>query len=291
MKTLKIGLVFILLNISTAIAQDSSIEKDIEMYTTVWDNVLNKGQIDQINENNFTEDVVIISNPENIVGLENFKAHYQNFLTGFSDIEFDIVDIFGQDDKIVKHWNFKGKHSGEFFGIPPTGKTVEVEGVTLVKMENGKIAREQDFMDSMTFMSQLGLVSDPANIALVDGLYKAFSAGDIPKVLEGLDPEIVWNEAEGNAYADGNPYIGPEAVMEGVFARVGKENEYFHLKDIELHEMSNNKVLATLRYDGKYKDGGTYDVQAAHLWTVKDGKIIAFQQYVDTKQLAEALKK
>ncbi len=56
--------------------------------------------------------------------------------------------------------------------------------------------------------------------------------------------------------------------------------------------MANNKVLSTLRYQGKLKkNGATFDVQVAHLWTLKDGKAIAFQQYVDTKQLADVAAK
>jgi hypothetical protein len=111
-------------------------------------------------------------------------------------------------------------------------------------------------------------------------------------VLGLLDEKVVWNEAEGNALADGNPYIGPEAVLNGVFVRLGEEHEYFNLKDIELHNMYNDKVLATLRYDAKRKSNGAlYDAQVAHLWTLKNGKVIAFQQYVDTKQLADAANK
>lgn len=50
-----------------------------------------------------------------------------------------------------------------------------------------------------------------------------------------------------------------------------------------------HQVLATLRYQAKLKKNGkTIDAQAAHLWTLKDGKVIAFQQYVDTKKLAKA---
>ena len=77
----------------------------------------------------------MISSPENIVGIENFKAYYQNFTTGFSDIKFTVVDIFGQGNNIVKHWNFKGKHTGDFFGIPATGKSVDIEGVTTSQNE------------------------------------------------------------------------------------------------------------------------------------------------------------
>lgn len=127
------------------------------------------------------------------------------------------------------------------------------------------------------------------NMSIVDGLYKAFAVGDIPTVLGGLDSNVVWNEAEGNAYADGNPYIGPDAVLNGVFARIGADHEYFNLKDIVLHEMSNGKVLATLRYDAKHKNGNSYNAQVAHLWSLKDGKVVSFQQYVDTKKLSEAM--
>ncbi|WP_051008010.1 nuclear transport factor 2 family protein [Psychroflexus torquis] len=131
--------------------------------------------------------------------------------------------------------------------------------------------------------------TDHQNAVIIDSLYKAFSVGDVPSVLGLMDAEIVWNEAEGNAYADGNPYIGPEAVLNGVFARILAEHDYFTLEDIELHDMINNKVLATLRYNAKHKETGkTYNAQAAHLWTLKAGKITAFQQYVDTKKLADA---
>lgn len=127
------------------------------------------------------------------------------------------------------------------------------------------------------------------NKAVTDGLYKAFAVGDIPAVLGAMDPNIVWNEAEGNAYADGNPYIGPDAVLNGVFGPIMEDHEYFNLKDIELYEMLNDKVLATLRYDAKTKKGKTYNAQVAHFWTLKDGKVAAFQQYVDTKKLSDAL--
>ncbi len=270
-------------------AQKNNIDKDLKMYEATWDKIINDGQIDEINDSNFDSNIVLVSSPENIVGINDFKAYYQNYLTGFSNVKFTIVDAFGQGDKIVKHWNFKGKHTGEFFVIPATGKMVDVEGVTLVKMKNGKIAQEQDFMDNMIFMQQLGLISDLNNMAVVDGLYKAFGSGDIPAALGAMDSQIEWNEAEGNSLAVGNPYIGPDAVLNGVFAKLGAEHEYFKLADIELHEMSNNQILATLRYDAKVKKTGkAYNAQVAHLWSLKDGKITAFPQYVDTKKLAEA---
>jgi hypothetical protein len=126
------------------------------------------------------------------------------------------------------------------------------------------------------------------DMSIIDGLYKAFAVGDIPTVLGNMDSKIVWNEAEGNSYADGNPYLGPEAVLNGVFGRIMQDHEYFNLVDIDLHKMSNDKVLATLRYDAKHKNGNSYNAQVAHFWKLKDGKVVSFQQYVDTKKLHEA---
>lgn len=128
------------------------------------------------------------------------------------------------------------------------------------------------------------------NMQLIDSLYKAFANGEIPVVLGSMHPQIIWNEAESNSLADGNPYIGPDAVLEGVFARLGANHESFGLQDIKIHGMDNNMVLATLRYDAKVKaTGKTYNAQAAHLWTLnEEGKITGFQQYVDTKKLADA---
>jgi hypothetical protein len=286
---LKVVILLTIAGFSALSAQQNNINKDINMYTRVWDDILNNRKLEQINDTYFDTEILLVTSPENIVGIDNVKAYYSNFLTGFSDIEFGVVKVFGQGDEIVKHWNFKGTHTGEFFGIPATGKPVDINGVTLVKMKNGKIAREHDFMDNMVFMQQLGLLSNPGNLNVIDRAYKAFATGDIPAVLAAMDANVVWNEAEGNAYADGNPYIGPEAILNGIFARIAADYEYFKLTDIQLHDMADNKVLATLRYHGKLrKNMAMINVQVAHLWTLGEGKVIGFQQYADTKQLADA---
>lgn len=139
-------------------AADVQLTTDLEMYESVWDKIINERNIDAINETSFDKEVVIVTVPENIVGIQGFKDYYQNYLTGFSDAKFTIVDVFGQGDKIVKHWNFKGTHNGDFFGIPATGKIVDIDGVTLVQLKDGKIAQERDFLDNLELMQQLGIM-------------------------------------------------------------------------------------------------------------------------------------
>lgn len=271
---------------------DPKVAANIEMYSEVWHEIVNEGRFELFNAEHFTEDVVMYAEPENVVGIEAMAAFYKNFITGFSDIEFSINNVFGEGDQLTKHWTFKGKHTGDFFGIPATGNMVSLDGSTITRMSpDGRIAEERDFYDNMAFLAQLGVVSAPGNVAIVDGLYQSFAKGDVPAVLAVMDENIVWNEAENFPYADLNPYNGPEAVLNGVFARIGEEWEYWNLTDIQLHDMSGNMVLATLRYDAKHKlSGKVIDSQTAHLWTLKDGKIIGFQQFTDTKQAAEAVK-
>jgi steroid delta-isomerase-like uncharacterized protein len=140
------------------VATVDSVEANIKMYKHTWDEIINHGKLEMFNDSNFTKDVVMHANPD-VVGIDSARAMYANYVNGFSNIQFTIVDVFGQGDKLVKHWNFKGKHTGTFFGIPATGKQVDVEGATLVKMRGGKIAEEQDFFDNLVFMQQLGLIA------------------------------------------------------------------------------------------------------------------------------------
>ena len=167
--TLK-GILLLTLSISTLIACNNpknetskettvdSVAANIKMYTNVWDDIINKRMLDKFNDSNFTKNVVMHASPTNVVGIDSARAYYANYLTGFSDVSFTIKDVFGMANKLVKHWNFKGTHTGMFFGIPATNKRVDIDGVTLVRMENGKIAEERDFLDNLEFMQQLGLI-------------------------------------------------------------------------------------------------------------------------------------
>ena len=135
----------------------AQLERNIAMYDETWNRFF-EGETSIVNSERFQEDVVVVTAQGDIVGIEATKNYYLNFLTGFSNQEFTILEVVGQGDRLVKHWNFKGTHDGDFFGVLPTGKKVDVSGTTLVKMKNGKIASEQDYFDLLDFYTQLGLM-------------------------------------------------------------------------------------------------------------------------------------
>ena len=109
-------------------------------------------------------------------------------------------------------------------------------------------------------------------------------------MLQKFDPKIEWNEAESFPYADGNPYIGPNAVLEGVFKRLGSEWNYWNLTDQTYYEANSGEIIVTGRYKAKNKlTGKEINAQFVHMWTVDDGMIIRFQQLADTYQVVEAM--
>jgi ketosteroid isomerase-like protein len=127
------------------------------------------------------------------------------------------------------------------------------------------------------------------NIEPVRALYAAFAQGDMHAALATMAPDIIWNEAENYPYADRNPYVGPEAVLHGVFARIGGDWENFAAVSDEIID-GGDTVVSLGHYAGTYKSTGKpMRAQFAHVFRVKNGKIAAFQQYADTLGTARAM--
>src|SRR5258708_27476369 len=108
-----------------------------------------------------------------------------------------------------------------------------------------------------------------ANFDLLKALYAACASGDIPAVLAALDPRIQWREAENFIYADRNPYIGPQAVLDGVFMRLGSEWDAFTVTPEEWLDAGNHIVVLGT-YTGTHKaTGRVVRAQFAHVWAVR----------------------
>jgi uncharacterized protein len=126
------------------------------------------------------------------------------------------------------------------------------------------------------------------NVAIVRSIYEAFARGDVGGVLGRMSPEIIWHEAENFPYADRSPYHGPESVVAGVFARcIGEWNGFA----VDMNDLidGGDRVVALGRYRGEHKGTGRHmNPQAVHVWTLRDGKVIAFQQFIDTLAVARA---
>jgi ketosteroid isomerase-like protein len=132
-------------------------------------------------------------------------------------------------------------------------------------------------------------VDETKNVKVVQAMYDAFAKGDVDAVVAAMTLDIKWNEAENFPYADGNPYVGPQAVVDGVFSRLGADWEYWNLK-IDHMVSSGDEVVVFGRYVAKNRSTGkAINAQFVHDWTVHGGKAANFQQYADTAQVLAAM--
>ena len=128
----------------------------------------------------------------------------------------------------------------------------------------------------------------PTNKEIIAAAYASFAEGDVPSVLAVMDPEIEWTEAEGWPLYSGT-LVGPQAIVDGVFMRLGEIGENFSIHITQLVAEDDTVVgLGTSSWD-RNGSGERAQVKIAHVWTLADGKITRFQQHVDTAKERDLL--
>jgi steroid delta-isomerase-like uncharacterized protein len=109
----------------------------------------------------YPPDVVWHMPEQDLRGIEEAKQFVSSFMEAFPDISFNVEDLIAEGDKVVSRYTGRGTHQGETedFG-PPTGKQLEVEGITIHRIEDGKIAEEWNQYDNLSILQQLGLAPE-----------------------------------------------------------------------------------------------------------------------------------
>jgi ketosteroid isomerase-like protein len=124
------------------------------------------------------------------------------------------------------------------------------------------------------------------NVELVKQGYQYFAEGNVQAVLELFHPEMEWDECTGFPYITGDGlFIGPDAVLQNVFAKIPENMDGFHVDVKELFG-SGDRVVMVGHYKGVWKETGKeFKANATHVWTVKDEKATHFFQAVDTAEI------
>jgi steroid delta-isomerase-like uncharacterized protein len=91
-------------------------------------------------------------------GIEGAKAAHQIMLTGFPDYQTVINDLIAESDRVVARITMSGTHTGNFMGIPATGKWVEFTGIYIARIADGKIVEHWGEEDGVSLLSQLGIL-------------------------------------------------------------------------------------------------------------------------------------
>lgn len=118
----------------------------------------------------------------------------------------------------------------------------------------------------------------------ITAAYAAFGRNDPSVLFAAMDPAISWNEAEGNPLADRNPYVGAQAIGDGVFGRLLAAIDNFTVTPGTFID-GGDHVVVLGRYRGTMKNGGaSLDAPFCHVYGFRDGRVATFQQYTDTAQ-------
>ena len=127
-----------------------------------------------------------------------------------------------------------------------------------------------------------------SNIEIIRSTYEGKTSEENGKNLaQYLAADAHWTEAQGFPYA--GTYIGFEAISKNVFSRLASEWIDYKLT-VEDYIASDDRVIAYGTYSGTYKASGKFfNARVAHLWKLKDSKIISFEQIVDSKPVRDAM--
>jgi len=119
-----------------------------------------------------------------------------------------------------------------------------------------------------------------SHVDFVKGVYAAFGTGDVAKVLGAMHPQVQWTQTPG--YAISGVHRSPQAVLENVFSKIPVGFESFSI-DIERLVGAGDVVVMQGHYVAKGKaTGKTVRAAVAHVVEISDGKIVRFDQYVDS---------
>ena len=126
------------------------------------------------------------------------------------------------------------------------------------------------------------------NLEIVKSTYEGMTSEENGKNLtKYAADELSWTEAEGFPYA--GTYTGLDTVTKNVFSRLGSEWIDYKFTP-EDYVAADDKVVAYGTYTGTNKiTGKSFSARVAHVWKLKDGKILSFEQFVDSQIVNNAM--
>ena len=167
--------------------------------------------------------------------------------------------------------------------INPDG-TIYIDGTDFALISNGKFQMIAGFFNSAPHSIKS---STPQEIiTTVKQMYSAFNDGDIVTWLSFLAPTFEWHVADNSPIADHSPYCGLDTVRDEVIPRLGTLFPGMQLRPDEILVTENKAIMLGYYYNLPQKTGGTTEAQVAHILTFENGKIVKFQQYLDTYKFA-----
>lgn len=125
------------------------------------------------------------------------------------------------------------------------------------------------------------------NIDIVRAHYEASAQGNIDAMMVDVSPQVRWTEMAGFPCA--GTWVGPQAVVDNVFAVLGREWIGYRFELQNLID-GGEQVVGVGTYHGTYRaTGKAMQARVTHVWTLQDDKVVAFEQFTDTLLVHRAM--
>jgi steroid delta-isomerase-like uncharacterized protein len=133
------------------------VEENVALIRRWFNEVWNQRKLDAIAGMMASDAIVTgMGGPEEVVhGPAEFRVFAERFQKAFSGIRITVEDAFGSGDKVAVRWSGEMTHTGDDIGIPATGRTVKISGLTLARVENGKVVEGWNNWDQLGLQQQL----------------------------------------------------------------------------------------------------------------------------------------
>jgi ketosteroid isomerase-like protein len=92
------------------------------------------------------------------IDVPTLLAGYQAFFAGFPNLHLDLLDSIPDREKLALRVRLRGTHRGDFQGIPATGRSIDVEIMTILHFREGKVIERWNQLEQMGLMLQLGVI-------------------------------------------------------------------------------------------------------------------------------------
>ncbi len=137
-----------------------SIEGNKEVVRRYYEEVFNKGELDALDELAVAEYEEHDPLPGQETGRDGLRNRVTMLIAAFAP-QFTIEDLIAEGDRVVARWTNSGVHRADFMGIPPTERTVNVTGIDVHRLQDGKMVEHWHVVDMLSMLVQLGVVTLP----------------------------------------------------------------------------------------------------------------------------------
>ncbi len=79
-----------------------------------------------------------------LIGIDGVKQTVEFFHAVLADVSAELNEMIAEGDKVVVRWTIRGRHIGDFMGVPPTGQLIELQGINIYHLIDGKIDSNQE---------------------------------------------------------------------------------------------------------------------------------------------------